>query len=287
MTNHNIYIKMSNIKDVSPSERQVIDYLLDVKSKHVNNTIVEMGAKTYTSASTVTRVYKKLGCRSFSEFKRMLIQDQKSYVESTILFTKKEPILKDDDINTIIDKTTNNCINAIISVKRLNSDNTFQSVVNLMKQCQVMHFYGSGVSNLICHDAMIKALRSGCKATAYTYYTEMIMQAKLSVKSDLAFLVSYTGQTSDILKVARVLKQNDVPTVSITSNSNNELIQLCKINIFVDNTESVYRVGGMESRVSIQNALDILFSIYFSQSAKARDYIEKTFVVDTFKQTNQ
>lgn len=283
MNNPNIYILMNNIKDLSPCERQVVNYVLDNKEDVTSDTIVEMGAKSYTSASTVTRVIKKLGYERFNDFKFALVQDYRNYLESTMLFQKKETIHGDDSIQDIIDKTTTNSIMALKSVSQLNSAETFQTIVSYMKNASVMHFFGSGVSNLICKDAMMKGLRSGCNVTAHTYFSEMMMQAKLSSRNHLAFIISYTGQTSEMLKIANMLKENNVPTVSITSDSNNALINLCNYNLFVDNSESVYRVGGMESRMSMQNILDILFSIYFSQHKLARDNIERTFVDETFK----
>lgn len=283
MSTTNIYILMNNVKDLSPCERQVINYVLDNKEDVASETIVEVGAKSYTSASTVTRVIKKLGYDRFNDFKLALVQDLRNHLESTLLFNKKETITSDDSIQEIIDKTTNNSIMALRSVSQLNSAETFQTIVSYMKNSTVMHFFGSGVSNLICKDAMMKGLRSGCVVTAHTYFSEMMMQAKLSTKNHLAFIISYTGQTSEMLKIASMLKENNVPTVSITSDSNNALIKLCNYNLFVDNSESVYRVGGMESRMSMQNTLDILFSIYFSQHKLARDNIEKTFMDETFK----
>ena len=104
---------MNNVKDLSPCERQVINYVLDNKEDVASETIVEVGAKSYTSASTVTRVIKKLGYDRFNDFKLALVQDLRNHLESTLLFNKKETITSDDSIQEIIDKTTNNSISFI------------------------------------------------------------------------------------------------------------------------------------------------------------------------------
>lgn len=279
----NIYHLLSNIKDLSPSERQVVTYILENSEEAMNLNIVEMGARSYTSSSTITRVFKKLGFDGFNDFKFKLIQDQSKYIQAQDMFVKKENILLDDDVEAIIKKTINNSVVALKSVEVLNSPETFQKVVNWMCTHKSINFYGQGVSNLICRDAMIKGLRAGCNVTAHSSFSEMMMQAKLNTQDDLAFLISYTGQTDEIIKIARSLKRNGVTTVSITANTNNSLLELCDVNMFVDNSENIYRVGGMESRISIQSVLDILFSIYFSQSTKAQRAIEKTFVEETFQ----
>ncbi len=74
-----------------------------------------------------------------------------------------------------------------------------------------------------------------------------------------------------------------MPSVSITSMTDNPLIELCTVNLFVDSFESVYRVGGMSSRISTLNLLDILFTAFINSNyQKFNDIIAKTFVQETF-----
>ncbi len=170
-----------------------------------------------------------------------------------------------------------------MDVKKLNDQSTFEAVVHMMSSAKQMDFYGSGVSNLICHDAMIKALRLGIPATAYSYYSEMAMYAKTSTPEHLAIIISYTGMTRDTLSVAELLKAQSIPSVSITSYTDNALIELCKVNLFVDSNETVYRIGGMSSRLSTQHVLDILFSAYMNANYdNLVEVINKTFIQDTF-----
>lgn len=282
MSQRNIYLAMENIKDLTASERQIVNFLLDEQSIGVNETIIELGAKTYTSASTVTRLYKKLGIKSFNEFRARLHSDFPKYTESRLAHLTKQKIEVNDDIQTIITKMTHNSVNALYNVMKLNSVPTFETVAAYMNNAKTIHFFGSGVSNLICRDAMQKALRSGLEATAHTYTQEMMMQARLAHPSDLAFMISYTGETADILKIAKILRGRKVTTISITSDTNNTIAKTCAINLFVDYRETFYRIGGMDSRMSIQHVLDILFSIYFNQNKLARDNIQKSLVRDDF-----
>lgn len=282
MPSENIYFQMENIIDLSSSERHVINYLLENGKQAFNYSIVELGTKTFTSASTITRVYRRLGFESYGDFKTALIRDLNTYTTSQIILEKKEIISAKDDVETIIKKITNNSINALLKVTHLNNLTTFQSVVDYMKSANQIHLFGSGVSNLICRDAMQKGLRSGCNITSHIHYVEMMMQARLANPNDLAIIVSYTGESDDMIKVAKILKINHIKTVSITSNTNNSIVKLSQVKLFVDASESFYRVGGMDSRMSMQHVLDIIFSIYFSQVAAARASIEKSLLTEDF-----
>jgi DNA-binding MurR/RpiR family transcriptional regulator len=279
----NLLLKMKRIKDVSPSERQVINFILNDPEAVANMGIVEMANKTYTSTSTIMRVCKKLDIDSFIDFRIQLAADINEYIDNTYVVKYQAPIEPQDSLANIINKVTSNNVRAVIDVKRLNSMEKLEKVVGMMTAARQIDFFGSGVSNLICHDAMMKALRLGIPSTAYSYYSEMAMLAKTNITDHLAILVSYTGQTEDTIRVARYLQKGNIPSVSITGHNDNVLLELCTVNLFVDSIESIYRIGGMRSRLSCLHLLDILFSCYMGKNYdRVKDIMNKTFLPETF-----
>lgn len=279
----NILLKMKRIKDLSPSERQVVDYILTDPEGAAGMGIVEIAQKTYTSTSTVTRVSKKLGLEGYMDLRLQLTAALTEHIDSTLLFRRQEPLDPSDTMADIVDKVTGNNVRAVLDVRKFNNLETFELVVDMMRAAKQVDFYGSGVSNLICHDAMIKALRMGLASTAYSFYSEMAMLARTCSPDHLAVILSYTGQTEDTLRVAEYLRQGGVPSVSITSHTDNALLELCTVNLFVDSFESVYRIGGMSSRLSSLHLLDILFSGYMNRNYdRLQPDIEKTFLPEVF-----
>ncbi len=279
----NLLMKMKRIKDLSPSERQVVNFILNNPSEAANMGVVEIAQRTYTSTSTVMRVSKKLDMDSFIDFRIQLAADINEYLESSVMYTAQTQIEKNDSLESIIDKVSSNNARAAIDAKNLNDTAVIQKVITMMGDAKQLDFYGTGVSNLIAKDALMKALRLGLRATAYSYYSEMAIISKTSTKEHLAFFISYTGQTADTLSIAKNIQQLGVPSISITSMTDNPLIELCSVNLFVDSFESVYRVGGMSSRISTLNILDILFTAYINSNYKEfNDIISKTFVPETF-----
>lgn len=282
MNKNNIYHEMERIKDLSVSERQAVNYILENAPEVINLTITQIGTQSYTSTGTISRVYKKLGIENFSKFKSALIIDLPDFINSRKIDKKLQIIKPDDKIETIIEKTNINSINALSKVIELNSSDKFQTIVNHMRKANQIHLFGSGVSNLICRDALQKGLRSGLNITSHVYYAEMIMQARLAHPNDLCIIVSYTGETEEIIKISRILQQNNNKMISITSNTNNTIANISDINLYVDAREGYFRVGGMDSRLSMQHVLDILFSIYFSQVKQARESIEMSLQTEDF-----
>lgn len=282
MVNRNIFIEMSHIKDLTPSERQIITFILNNPQIACQMNIVELGANTYTSASTVSRVIKKLNCDGYAQFKQRVCSDVASYQEFLYLEDNRIPASSGDTLDGMISNVIHNTTKALTDVRTLNSTENFQTAIHWLQTSQKINLYGSGVTNLICQDAAMKGIRMGLDISAQEYYQSMKMQARLSKPNDLGIIVSYTGHTTEMIKIAKILHLNRSKSISITSNASNEIVRNCDLNLYVGNSESFYRIGGVESRMSLQLVLDLIFTGYYNQTPKAKDASSKTFVEDTF-----
>ena len=260
----NLLMKMRNIKDLSPSERHVVDYIFDNLQEAVNIGIVELSQKTFTSTSTIKRLCSKVGIESYIDFRLQLSVDLKAYMKESILKEANIPVKKHDSIADIVKKVSYFNAKSIIDSKDINDKEIFVKVVDLMTKAKRFDFYGVGPSNLVAKDAALKCLRLGIDASAYDNKLEMFIKAKSADSDSLAFMISYTGETGDIIEVAEELLLRKVNTVSLTGLSDNSLIKLCTYNLFVDASEPADRLGAMYSRTSTLNVIDILFTAFIN-----------------------
>lgn len=275
----NLLLEMREVKDLTPSERQVVNYILGNPEEAVGIGISELAQRTYTSTSTVMRLCKRLGIDSFVNFRQKLVLDLDIYKRTSLLSRSQEPIEKHDSIEDIFEKVSSYNAKSIIDFKELNKVSVVKSVIDLMEKAECFDFYGVGASNLVAQDARLKAMRLGIFATAYDHFGEMIIASKISDKKRLAFMISYTGETIDILKSAKILGAKGVPTISITSNTDNTLSNLCDYNLFVSSTESVFRMGATSSRIGTLNVIDILFTAYANANyERSIEILKKTYV---------
>jgi len=255
-----LLVKMRQIKDLSPSERHIVDYIFDNLHDVFNIGIVELSERTFTSTATVKRLCKKLGVDSYIDFRLQLSSELNDYNKNSIILSAQIPVGRYDSTDEIIKKVSSQNAKSIIDTMNLNSAETLDSVIIEMARASRIDFYGIGPSNLVAEDAQIKCMRLGIPSSAHKDRISMLINAKAYTKGTLAFLISYTGQTDEIIEVATELARYGVPTVSITSIGDNELIEKCKYNLFVDASESWNRLGGMSSRISTLNLIDILFT---------------------------
>ena len=77
-------------------------------------------------------------------------------------------------------------------------------------------------------------------------------------------MISYSGETKEILEIADILQNNNVPSVSITSRTENKLMNKTLYNLFVTSKESNLRNGAIASRTATLYMVDLLYTTCIS-----------------------
>jgi len=262
----NILIQMAEIKDLSPSERHVVDYILEHYEDACSMGIVELGEKTFTSTTTVKRLCRKLGVESYTDFRMLLSAAQYGYTHQEILNGDQAPVSRYNSVVEIVEKVSQQNASSILETSRIIDGEVLEKVVGLMAQAKRIDFYGVGPSHVVASDAQIKCMRLKIPSSAFCDRVSMLTSAKAYSEGALAFLISYTGETDDIVEIAGVLRKQQVPTVALTSSGGNTLSNLCQYNLYVDASESWDRLGGMSSRISTLNIIDALFTALLNTS---------------------
>ena len=258
---------MRQAKDLSASERHVVEYILENLKNVSNMGIVELGEKTFTSTTTVKRLCRKLGIESYTYFRLQLSAEiANHYDRVSILEGAQQPVGQYDTVDEILSKVSDQNAKSIIDTRNINNTETIEEVINQMRNAKRIDFYGVGPSNVVAQDAYIKCMRLGIPSSAIEDPMSMRMNARAYQDGALAVLISYTGETESIIEVATELNTLGVTSVSLTSFSENRLAKLCKYNLYVQASESWNRLGGMSSRISTLNMIDVLFTALMNTS---------------------
>lgn len=256
----NILIKMAEIRDLTPSERHVVEYILDHYKEVCSMGIVELGEKTFTSTTTVKRFCRKLGVDSYTDFRMLLSAAQDNYAHRSNMNEAQAPVSRYDSVTEILEKVSQQNAQSILKTREIIDAEEFSAVVDKMAAAKRIDFYGVGPSNVVARDAQLKCVRLKIQSTAPSDRVSMLTNAQANTEGCLAFLISYTGETEDIIEVAQTLRRLHVTTVALTSSTSNSLASQCDYKLRVDSSESWDRLGGMSSRISTPSIIDALFT---------------------------
>ncbi len=115
----NILIKMAEIKDLSPSERHVVNYILDHYQDVSHMGIVELGERSFTSTTTVKRLCRKLGVDSYTSFRMLLSAAQGDYKRQDILHSDQVPVSRYDSVPEVLKKVSQQNAASILKTSQI------------------------------------------------------------------------------------------------------------------------------------------------------------------------
>ena len=104
-------------------------------------------------------------------------------------------------------------------------------------------------------------MRIGKSVSCFQLSDRQIVQAINSDKNHVGVLFSYSGETREIIEMAKTLQDNAVTTIAITCSTKSTLADLCDFALFVSSKETIFRSGAMSSRTAQLYIVDILYSI--------------------------
>jgi DNA-binding MurR/RpiR family transcriptional regulator len=264
------------IKELSPSERKVAQYIIDNPGDISDLAIGELAEKSGSSEATVVRLCKILGFNGYKDFKISITKDIASMPkeEEGEQYTDVEP---GDDLKSIVQNISYNNKKSIDNTLEIISYNAIEMAVEAISNAEKIEFYGVGASFIIAFDAMQKFSRINKIAISYPDPHLQIASAANLKKGDVAIAISYSGETKDTYDSIRVAKESGAKTISITKFGQNSVSDICDINLFVSAPEISIRSGAMSSRIAQLNVIDILFAgVSSRQFDKVKKNLQKT-----------
>ena len=261
------------------TEKVIIKYILDHPKEVTDMTIYELSGKTFSSPASIIRMCKKNGFKGFKDLTKALIYEL-AMREHNKNEEKKE-IIESDNLKNIIDKVTYKNIISLEDTKNILDIDVLDKCVELLIQCENICIYGIGSSLIVAKDAQQKFMRLNRYCTVSDDWHLQLLTARNMSPKDLGIIISYSGQTEEMIECAKAMKENGVKIISITRYGISPVADLCDYNIFVAANESTFRSGAMSSRISQLNVIDILYTAYASNKYEnsleliARTHIRK------------
>lgn len=259
-----VLLKLREYKQLPNSENEVRVYILKNSNEVIKMSIQELASKSFTSPPTIMRLCKRLGLKGFSDLKIEIASELKTFETMTINIIDNATFKKTDTVKDIVNKITDITVKSIEETSLLADEKVLYEVAKGIMKADVIDFYGVGASNNIAFDAAFKFMRIGKIVGCLSLIDRQKIQAINSNKNHFAVLISYSGETKEILEIAYILQNNNVPSVSITSRTENKLMNKTLYNLFVTSKESNLRNGAIASRTSTLYMVDLLYTTCIS-----------------------
>lgn len=275
-----VLLKLREYKSLPNSENEARMYILKNSNEVIKMSIQELAVKSFTSPPTIMRLCRRVGLKGFAELKIEIASELKTFETMNINILDNATFKKTDTVKDIVNKITDITVKSIEETSLLVDEGVLDKVARGIMKADTIDFYGVGASNNIAFDAAFKFMRIGKNVGCLSLADRQKIQAINSTKNHFAIFISYSGETKEILEIAKIIQENNVPSVSITSRTQNQLAEYSTYNLFVTSKESNLRNGAMASRTSTLYMVDLLYttciSLDFDNSIKQ---LQKTLTV--------
>ncbi|WP_044600016.1 MurR/RpiR family transcriptional regulator [Candidatus Stoquefichus massiliensis] len=210
-------------KELTESEKQIGYYILD-KNNELAMTSVELAKRSYTSQSTVMRLYKKLGFQSYREFISQLILERNEYFKiDDIAFEESENYMSDyEEVKSLISKMY---ALSLVKTNILLDKNVVIRICNRLLSASSIDVYAIGISSVLGRQLVFKLQSLGLQCTFHDvlniHYVHKRDQRNVSIVFGLS------GKNPAIYNIVQTLSKQKNYIVSILGCKENKIIDLC------------------------------------------------------------
>lgn len=267
--------KMNQSHFFSNSENSIIHFLLENPDFVKEATTKDIAKETFTSSSTVVRLAQKLGFQGYNDFRMEFLASSRLSNTSLIAVDANFPFNKEDSIREIANNLTQLTTDAINETNSFLAIDKMEEAVELLAGADFIDIYCAGANQHLAYNFMLDMRRLDKEVSLSENHQELKIRATSSNPQRVSLVISYTGETKEVVEYCQILKNTGSPMICITSVGNNTISDLCDLTLNIVSREKMFsKIGTFSSRVSILLILDILYAGIFAQNYD--ENIEKT-----------
>ena len=226
--------------DFSNSERVIIDYILKQKSKIKDMTTKDIANATYTSPSTLIRIAHKMNFKGWNELKTAYLKEEE-YLETHFCnIDANYPFQRNDTIMSIANKIATLKKEAINDTLSLITHDDLQQAIRIIRNASYINIFAVSNNLLISQEFRHNMSRIKKRVDICTLQGELVHVANLADPSSCAIVISYSGETPELVKDLRILKAHNIPVIAITNIGDNTIARLADCVLKITTREKLY-----------------------------------------------
>ncbi|MNO77513.1 putative HTH-type transcriptional regulator YbbH [compost metagenome] len=269
-----LHTLQSELSKLSPLECKLAERILANPGEVVHMSITKLAERCAVSPATITRFCKIFHFKGFPDFKVHLASEiAHEGTEDASHSSAYQDIVAGNPLSHIVEALQANHLASIRDTTSLLDFSKLTKVIDALCGASRIDLYGMATSSIIAQDFYQKLIRIGVNCTAFSDSHMQITSASSLGRNDIAFAISYSGETPETIDALTCAGNSGATTISLTSYGSNTLASLAAIPLFSSSLEYGMRRGDMASRIAQLHIIDILFTGMLSKQFE--DFIPK------------
>jgi DNA-binding MurR/RpiR family transcriptional regulator len=262
---YNLLQKLKYASPLTAQEKHIVDFILNDPEVVFHSTAHELAQQTYTSASTIVRLCKKLGTKGYPDFQLKLALEYQQQ-PSPSLRTPDHAFTEQGNVLAAIDSVPYLYHQALDETRRMLNAPVLMRVANWVRQSARIDIYGSDLNYYLAQQACAKWNELGIAAVAHNGPNMHYLNTMNSSQFILSFVISHTGENSSMIEVAKVLNHKQRNVIAVTGNNHAGLSRHCDETLLTYSYNEQLRLSKMSSMISVLYLFDMLYMASISDN---------------------
>lgn len=241
---------------LAQAERRVAQYFVENPTRVVRQSVTDVAATTSTSAATVLRVCKKVGCAGYREFKLRLVRDLASLRPDG-----HQEVGPGDSSRVIATKVFSAAIASLTETMSVVEGPLLLDAARYVEAAEEVVVFGVGTSAYVALDAVRRLRRAGIHVSAETSGTDQATCAALLGPRSTVIAISTSGTSLDIIEAVTVARSYGASVIVVTHAPQSPLARLADTVLPVAAVETAFGTEAMAARLVMLAILDALFVV--------------------------
>lgn len=251
--------------EFSSNERLLVNYILKHKMAIKDMTTKQLAEATYTSPSSLIRIAHKMGYDGWNDLKNAYLKEV-AYLETHFSNVDANyPFKANDPIMSIASKIAVLKKESIDDTLSLIDHDDLQKAIKILNKASMIQLYAVSNNLNIIQEFAQNMRRIKKKVEVQSLEGEQVFTASLMNKDECAIIVSYSGETVVLTRVARTLKARGIPFIAITNIGDSTISKLADVNLRITTREVLFsKIATFTTDEAINYLLDVLYSCVFA-----------------------
>lgn len=241
------------------AEKRLADYILSAQDCISRMSISELANACSVADATVSRFCRRLGYRSYPDFKLAIANASVHRLEDNPLSGE---ITREDTLETISQKLLNASTIAMTQTLEVLDLGAVEQAASTLRSSTTVLCMGQGGSMLIASEAAHLFSTISGKFRPVSDSHMQAMAAVMMEPTDTILFYSYSGSTLAMLDTLKAAKERGGKVILVTRFPNSPGAALADIVLQCGANENPLQSGSVPARIAQMYLTDILFSEY-------------------------
>lgn len=260
----NVYYRLKYLENITGTEELIKDYILQNMKKTSQLSQDELAKEVHCSSSAISRFVKKLSFSHYKEFQIQLIKDLSEDLHKEAAIDYNFPFHKNNTQFEISKNIADLYHDAITHTLSLIDIDQLHHTVRMLYHAKFIDLYAVTNNVQLALNFQDKMQTIGRYVNVSIISQTQRYMALASDKNHVAIIISYSGKTPEMIKVAQILKKQNTPFIYIGSPQDSIIKRLSTHQLYVTDREHMsVKISYFASHIATQYVLDCLFGCLF------------------------